>query len=58
MKFQTAAFFASSVSASSLLACLIAMYSIQSNVQSIWQELDGEINEFKVFTLINFKIKI
>lgn len=56
MKFQTAAFFASSVSASSLLACLIAMYSIQSNVQSIWQELDGEINEFKVFTLINFKI--
>lgn len=48
MKVQIATFCASTFSALSLLTCSIVMYSIQNNVQSIWQEFDNEMNEFKV----------
>ena len=48
MKAYVATFGASSLSGVALLACIVAMLSIHSNVQSIFNELEGEMAEFKV----------
>lgn len=51
MKVQTATFVASSVSAVTLVACLLAMCSIYNDVTAFWSELDGEISSFRVSLL-------
>lgn len=48
MKVSTATFFASSLSGLVLLGCIVAMWNIRRNVQNIWDELEGEMGEFKV----------
>lgn len=48
MKVQTATFVASSVSAVTLVACLVAMVSIYNDVAGFWNELDSEIATFRV----------
>ncbi|KAH7699506.1 nematode cuticle collagen domain-containing protein, partial [Aphelenchoides avenae] len=50
MKVHTATFLASSISGLSLLACLIVISNIYSDVQSIWNELDMEIGTFRSTT--------
>lgn len=50
---HTATFFASSISALTLVLCMLAMWNIQTDVRSIWAELEGEMDDFKVsFALI------
>jgi hypothetical protein len=48
MKAYVATFGASSISGIVLMACIVAMWSIHANVQSIYQELESEMFEFKV----------
>uniref|UniRef100_A0A915PX65 Nematode cuticle collagen N-terminal domain-containing protein n=1 Tax=Setaria digitata TaxID=48799 RepID=A0A915PX65_9BILA len=50
MKIHKATFLASSVSGISLIACLIAILMIYNDVQKIWNQLDSEINIFRVTT--------
>ncbi|RCN48559.1 nematode cuticle collagen domain protein [Ancylostoma caninum] len=50
MKVQTATMIASSVSAVTLAACLVAMFSIYSDVAGLWMELEREIGSFRVTT--------
>lgn len=57
MKVQTATFVASSISGLSLIACLFIIGNIYSDVQSIWNELDNEIGQFRVCVLNNLKRK-
>lgn len=48
MKVQTATLIASSVSAVTLAACLVAMFSIYSDVADLWVELERELGSFRV----------
>ena len=48
MKVQTATFIAASISAVSLVGCLIAMSTIYTDVQGFWDELETEISAFRV----------
>ncbi|XGW02537.1 hypothetical protein V3C99_014517 [Haemonchus contortus] len=50
MKVQTATFVASTVSAVTLAACLLAMFSIYSDVASLWIELEEELGSFRITT--------
>lgn len=52
MQVHTATFVASSTSGLSLIACLFVIGNIYSDVQSIWTELDTEIDSFRVSILI------
>lgn len=50
MKVYTATFLASSVSGISLIACLVLIANICSDVQQIWEELDQQIAGFRAET--------
>lgn len=50
MKVHTATFLASSISGISLIACLVLIANIYSDVQQIWQELDMQISVFRAET--------
>lgn len=45
--------FATALSVLALLVCFIVAPMIYSEVQSVWRELDMEINEFKVGPVLN-----
>lgn len=48
MKVQTITFCASSLSGIVLIVCMMAIGKIHMDVKSFWNELDGEMDEFKV----------
>ncbi|VDN27917.1 unnamed protein product [Gongylonema pulchrum] len=50
MKVHKVTFIASAVSGITLVACLIAVLSIYSDVQTIWSQLDLEISTFRATT--------
>ncbi|VDK78858.1 unnamed protein product [Anisakis simplex] len=50
MKFYTATFIASSASGVALLACLVAVLYVYNDVQSIWMQIDAEMNAFRATT--------
>lgn len=51
MKVQTATLVASTISAVTLAACLVAMFSIYTDVASFWIELEQELGSFRVSAL-------
>lgn len=48
MKVQTATLVASSISAVTLIACLVAMSTIYNDVHGFWSELETEMGGFRV----------
>lgn len=54
MKVHTATFVASALSGLVLVLSLLAIGCIYNNVHNIWNELDKEMDEFRVITLQSF----
>ena len=54
MQIHVATFLASSLSGIAILCCLLAMSSINDDIRLFWEELDQEMDKFKVYLPFQF----